>query len=221
MAITKEKKQEVLQELIDKFGKSKSVVFADYRGLDVVGMSKLRSDLRENGSECKVAKKTLIELAAKESKIDGMTQEIIPGPVAATFSYEDELSGIKVLFNFAKSNENLKLLGGIIDGKVVTADEVNQLAKLPSKDELIAKFMGSIQAPTTNFVGLLSNVMGSLVRVVNAYKDTMSAEGSEATPVEKAEVTEEKTETPAETEEVSAEPASEATEEEKKEEASE
>ncbi len=184
MAVTKQKKQEILQGLIDKFGKSKTVIFADYRGLDVSGMSQLRRSLRAEGSECKVAKKTLIELAAKEMKIEGVTQEVIPGPVAATFCYEDELSGIKILFNFAKENENLKLLGGVMDGKVVSADEINQLAQLPSKEELYAKFMGSINAPTSNFVGLLSNILGSFVRVVNAYKDTMPAEDIKSDEVE-------------------------------------
>lgn len=180
MAITKEKKKEILDGLVEKFSQSKTVVFADYRGLDVAGMSELRKQLRESGSECKVAKKTLIELAAKENKIDGLNQEIIPGPVAATFSYEDELAGIKILFKFAKGNNNLKLLGGVFNGKVVSAEEVDKLAQIPSKEELIAKMMGSMNAPAGNFVGLLGNVLGSFVRVVNAYKDTMPADGAEA-----------------------------------------
>lgn len=181
MAVTKEKKQEVLQELIDKFSRSKAVIFTGYRGLDVSGISNLRSELRKGGSECKVAKKTLIELAAKEAKIDGVNSEIMEGPVAVTFSYEDELSGLKVLFKFAKGNETLKLLGGVVDGKVVTADEVRQLAQLPSKEELYAKMLGSLNAPVSGFVGVLSNVMSGFVRVLDAYKNTLPADG---TPVE-------------------------------------
>ena len=119
MAVTKERKGEQLKALIEKFGKSKSVVFANYRGLDVKSISDLRSALREGNAEMQVAKKTLIRLAAKDQGITDIDAEAMQGPVAATFSYEDEMSGIKVLFNFAKEKDKLKLLGGIIDGKVI------------------------------------------------------------------------------------------------------
>ncbi len=179
MAITKEKKKEILQDLVEKFSKSKTVVFSDYRGLDVSSISDLRGKLRETGSECKVAKKTLIKLAAKEQNLDDLGADIMEGPVAVTFSYEDELSGLKALFKFSKENENLKLLGGIIDGKVVGADEIIQLAKLPSKEELYAKMLGSLNAPISGFVGIMGNLLGGFVRVVNAYKDSLPAEAIE------------------------------------------
>jgi len=189
MAITKEKKAEILQELIDKFGKSKTVVFSDYRGLDVSSISDLRGKLRESGSECKVAKKTLIKLAAKDQNLGELDASVMEGPVAVTFSYEDELSGLKVLFNFSKDNENLKLLGGIVDGKVVGAEEIIQLAKLPSKEELYAKLLGSLNAPISGVVGIMGNLIGGFVRVVSAYKDTLPEEGS--APAESAEETKE------------------------------
>ncbi|MBU0727089.1 50S ribosomal protein L10, partial [Patescibacteria group bacterium] len=206
MPVTKQKKEEILKELVDKFGKSKSVVFADYRGLDVASISNLRNKLREGDAEMKVAKKTLIGLAAKENAIDNIDDSGMEGPVAATFSYEDPLSGIKVLFKFAKENENLKLLGGIIDGKVVGPEVINQYAQLPSREELLAKLMGSINAPVSGFVGILGNLLGGFVRVVNAYKDTLPpAEAAPAPETPKAEVAEvepvvETTEAPAEPE---------------------
>ncbi len=175
MAVTKQKKEEIFKGLVDKFGKSQSVVFADYRGLDVAGISDLRKKLRDENAEMKVAKKTLISLAAKESKIDDLTEAGLEGPVVATFSYEDPLSGIKVLFNFAKTNSNLKLLGGIIDGKVVGADVIQQYARLPGHDELIAQLIGSMNAPLSGFVGIGNSLIGGIVRVLNAYKDSMPA----------------------------------------------
>ncbi len=202
MAITKQQKDDILQELIDKFSKSKSVVFTDYRGLDVASVSDLRNKLREGGAEAKVAKKTLMRLAAKDQKIDEIPDEILDGPVAATFSYEDELGGLKILFNFSKENEKLKLLGGIIDGKIVGKDEIIQLAKLPSRDELLAKLIGSMNAPVSGFVGIMSNLMSGFVRVVSAYKETLPADG--ATP---AEVTEEAPVVEVETEEKTEEEA--------------
>ena len=186
MAITKEQKKEILQELVDKFGRSKSIVFSDYRGLDVASVSDLRNRLRAEGAETKVAKKTLIKLAAKESDIGELGSDIMEGPVSATFSYEDEMAGLKILFKFSKENKNLKLLGGVINGEVVGADEIIQLAKLPGREELLAKFIGSINAPVSGFVGVLSNLVGGFVRVLNAYKDSLPAVDSE--PVETAEV---------------------------------
>lgn len=182
MAITRQKKEEVLQELVDKFGKSKSIVFADYRGLDVAGISKLRSSLRESDAEMKVAKKTLMKIAAKENKIE-IDPSSMEGPVAAAFSYTDPLSGIQALFKFSKENDKLKLLGGIIDGQPVGPDVIEKYAKLPSHEELLAKFVGSAKSPLSGFVGLLGNVISSFVRVISAYKDTLPAE---AAPVPEA-----------------------------------
>jgi large subunit ribosomal protein L10 len=211
MAITKDQKNEILNELVDKFGRSKSVVFVDYRGLDVASVSELRGELREKGAECKIAKKTLIKLAAKENKIDNLSSEIMNGPVAATFSYEDELSGLKVLFNFSKKNDNLKLLGGVIDGKVVGTDEINELAKLPSKDELLARLIGSMNAPISGMVGVMNNLVSGFVRVLDAYKNTLPEDGSTA-PAEEAPAKEESKaeEAPAQEEEKAAEENAEA-----------
>ena len=205
MAITKEQKNEILKDLIDKFSRSKAVVFADYRGLDVASVSELRGQLREGGAEAKVAKKTLMRLAAEDQKITDIPKEILDGPVAATFSYEDELAGLKILFKFSKENENLKLLGGVIDGKIIGKEEILQLAKLPGRDELLAKMIGSMNAPVSGFVGVLSNLVGGMVRVLDAYKNTLPAEG--AAP---AEVAEEAPSVKTETAEVSTDAAVEA-----------
>lgn len=205
MAITKQKKDEILQELVDKFGRSKSTVFADYRGLDVASISELRNELRKGDAEMKVAKKTLIKLAAKDT-VGELDKSVMEGPVVATFSYEDPLSGIQILYKFSKKNENIKLLGGIVDGKMVGPDVIQQYAKLPSREELLAKLVGSMMSPLSGFVGIGNSLVAGIVRVLNAYKDTRPAtadEPAEAAPApapnsfveEKAE---EKAEAPAE-----------------------
>jgi len=178
MAVTRQKKEEALQELIEKFSKSKSVVFAGYRGLDVTGISDLRGKLRDADAEMKVAKKTLIDLAAKENKLE-IDPSFMEGPVAATFSYEDAMSGIKVLFNFAKENDKLQLLGGVIDGKVVGPEVIKEYAKLPGREELLAKLLGSMMAPVSGTVGIFSNLIAGFVRVIDGYKDTKPAEAKE------------------------------------------
>lgn len=186
MAITKEQKTEILQDLLDKFAKSKSVIFADYRGIDVSSISNLRNKLRENDAETKVAKKTLIKLAAKDKISEEISDEILSGPITATFSYGDEMAGLKVLFDFSKENDKLKLMGGIIDGRLVGTEEIIKLAKLPSRDELLAKLLASLNSPVTGFVATLSNVMSGFVRVVDAYKNTIPAEDAPAPKVEVA-----------------------------------
>ncbi|MBU0706411.1 50S ribosomal protein L10 [Patescibacteria group bacterium] len=179
MAVTRQKKEEVLKELVEKFSRSKSVVFANYRGLDVASISELRSELRKEDAEMKVAKKTLMGLAAKDI-VGELDKSVMEGPVVATFSYEDPLSGIRILFKFSKKNDNIKLLGGIVDGKVVGPEVIQQYAKLPGRLELLAKLIGSMNAPLSGFVGIGNGLIGGIVRVLNAYKDTMPAEATPA-----------------------------------------
>jgi large subunit ribosomal protein L10 len=167
MAVTHARKQEQLNELLDMFGKSKTVIFSDYRGVDVASLSKLRKELLKAGAEGKVAKKTLMHIAAKEKGIPEIDKKFMEGPVLAMFAYEDALSGIKILYKFAKTNEKFKMLGGIIDGKVVGPEIVKAYATLPSREELLAKFMGSASSPTQKVVGLLSNLMASFVRTLD------------------------------------------------------
>ncbi len=193
MAVTKDQKSAILEGLVEKFGKSQSVVFADYRGLDVASVSDLRTRLREKDAEMKVAKKTLIRLAAKENNIEVDASDM-QGPVAATFSYEDAMAGIKVLFNFAKENENLKLLGGVIDGKPVGPDVIQEYAKLPGREELLAKLIGSMNAPVSGTVGIFSNIISGFVRVLDGIRENMPAEAASAPAAEPAPVEEKKEE---------------------------
>lgn len=181
MAVTRQVKEEALKELVDKFGRSKSVVFAGYRGLTVAGISELRSQLRKEDAEMKVAKKTLISKAAKDH-VGELDKTIMEGPVVATFSYDDPLAGIRILFKFSKKNDKLKLLGGIVDGKVVGADVIEQYAKLPGRSELLAKLLGSMNAPLSGFVGIGSNLISGLCRVLNAHKDKMPKEAPAPAP---------------------------------------
>ena len=118
-----------------------------------------------------VAKKTLLRLAAEKNNIETIADEILEGPISATFSYEDDFGALQILFKFSKENENLKLLGGIISGKVVDAATIKQYANLPSREELLAKFMGSVQSPLSGFVGVLNNLITGFVRVLKAQSE--------------------------------------------------
>lgn len=195
MPVNRETKEKALKELVDKFGRSKSVVFADYRGLNVLSLSNLRAKLRTENAELKVAKKTLMNLAAKDL-VGELDKSIMEGPVFATFSYDDPLSGVRILFQFSKTNENVKLLGGIIEGKAVGPEIIKRYANLPSRPELLAKLLGTMMGPLSGFVGIGNSLIAGLVRVIDAYKDTLPAHAAPTTSSPVAEVMEAKAEAP-------------------------
>lgn len=191
MAITKEKKEEILKGLEEKFGRAKSVYFADYRGLTVKEMGEMRKKLREDGVDYVVAKKTLIKLSVKNSNLPEIPSELMEGPVGAAFGYEDEIAPVKALHLYGKRVEALNILGGLVEGKYVSKAQAIELAKLPSKDELLAKLVGSIKAPISGFHGILSGILRNFVYVINAYKEekAKAAPASEAAKTESAEKT--------------------------------
>ena len=163
MAISRQQKEEILAKLVKKFADAKSVVFAENQGLSVSDLNDLRAKLREGGSEYGIAKKTLFKRALVDNKIE-FDDAIFVGPIGAIFGLEDELSGIQVAYNFAKKNKKMILQGGIFEGKGVNADQINELALIPSRDVLIAKLLGTMSAPISNFVGVGSAVISSFVR---------------------------------------------------------
>lgn len=207
MAVSRQKKEEILQELVTKFKEAKSVSFGQYAGMSVKEVSELRSAMREAGAEFKVAKRTLFKLAAKEAGIE-LPDDIMEGTVGAAFSYEDAVSGPKVFKDTSKKIEVVKLMGGVMDGKVLTITQMQELADLPSKEELLAKFVGMMQGPLRGFHGALNGGLGSFARILQAYAENMPEEAAAEAPAEA------KAEEAAPAPEAEAAPAEEAKEEE-------
>lgn len=172
MAITKEKKEELVADLTKKISDAKLVVFTDYRGLTVEEISEVRNELRKEGIEYKVLKNTLFKIAAKEAGVDYDENATGGHPVAAAFGYNDEVLPAKVVNTYASKNEKLEIVGGILDGKVISDIMVKSLAKMPSKDELYAKLVGTLAAPMSGMVNVLSGNVRGLVNVLNAIKET-------------------------------------------------
>jgi len=171
MAISKQKKEEVLQELVEKFQKAKSVVFAEYRGLTVKQVGDVRKQLRDKGVDYKVAKKTLLSLAAQKAGFKAIPTEYMEGPISAVFSYEDEVSGPKVIHTLGKEYEGLTLKGGMMDGEPFGPAQAVQLAQIPSREELIAKMLGSLQAPIQGFQGVLHGTIRKFVGTLQAIAE--------------------------------------------------
>lgn len=175
MPKSKEQKHEILKALADKIDRAKSVVFTQFKILGVKDNEVLRNKLREENSEYYVAKKTLLDIAFKDKKIENLNIRDFEGRVAAVFGYEDEVAPAKVIAGFKKTkDESVSFVGGILEGKYLTADEVESLSKLPGKQELYAKVVGSLNAPISGFVNVLAGNIKGLMNVLKAIEEKKS-----------------------------------------------
>lgn len=166
-------KAAALETLKGVFEESGAVVVTHYSGLTVAEMTGLRGRLREQGAGLKVIKNRIAKIAL-EGKGGDAAQELFQGPVAIAFS-PDPVSAPKVVAEFAKGNQKLVLIGGLMDETVLDADGVQALAKLPSLDELRGKLVGLIQAPATKVAGVVQAPAGQLARVLKAYSEKDAA----------------------------------------------
>ncbi|AAP07201.1 MULTISPECIES: 50S ribosomal protein L10 [Bacillus] len=149
MSKVMETKQQVVTEIADKLRASKSTIVVDYRGLTVSEATELRKQLREAGVEFKVYKNSLTRRAAESAEMAELN-EFLTGPNAIAFSNEDVVAPAKVLNDFAKDHEALEIKAGVIEGKLVTLDEVKAIATLPSREGLLSMLLSVLQAPIRN-----------------------------------------------------------------------
>ena len=168
--MNKDNKQELVTRMRDNLTRAKAVFLADFRGMDVGQATTLRNDLRNAAVEYKVFKNTLLNLAAKGTDAECLSP-YLSGPTAVAITYDDPVSAAKILGKFAKDPAGKFVLkAGVLSGKLLDVKQIQTLADLPSREALIAKMLGSLQAPATNFVGVLAALPGSLVRVLDAIR---------------------------------------------------
>lgn len=173
--MNKENKQQLVTELHEKLKKAKAVFLADFRGMTVETATALRNELRKASVEYKVVKNTLLDIACRETDKEGLGSHYA-GPTAIAISYDDPVAAAKVLSRFAREQEKVfKLKAGVLTGKVITVADIQALADLPSREVLLARMLGAMNAPATNFVGVLAAVPGSFVRVLAAIKEKKAA----------------------------------------------
>ncbi|MFA4936693.1 MAG: 50S ribosomal protein L10 [Patescibacteria group bacterium] len=171
MAKTRQKKESLVAEVAVMLKDVKGAVFADFTGLTVKEMKELRKGLREQGIAYEVLKKTLLTKSIKEAKLENISVDKFVGSVSLAASSEDEVAPAKILVNFAKTHEKLKVLGGIMNRNFIELEQVLTLAKLPSKQELLGQLVGTIAAPVTGLVRVLSGNIRGLVQVLSTlYK---------------------------------------------------
>ncbi|MCM3703428.1 50S ribosomal protein L10 [Paenibacillus sp. FSL R5-0527] len=143
-------KQEAVDVLTAKLRESATTVVADYRGLNVAQVTELRKQLREAGVEFQVLKNTLVRRATAAAELSEL-DEVLTGPTAIAFSTEDAVAPAKILSDFAKKNDALKVKGGVVEGRVVGVDQIKALADLPSREGLLSMLLSVLQAPMRNF----------------------------------------------------------------------
>lgn len=172
--LTRQRKDEIVKGLTKEFKEAKSVVVTDYQGMTVAATQDLKRRLRSEKSTYKVTKKTLFTIAAKEAGVD-VNFKGFQGQIGVSFSNMDEVASAKVIEKFTKENENLKILGGILESKVLSADEVKALAKLPSYEELLGQFLRVLQGPLSGFLNVLNGNTRNLVQVLKAIEEKKAA----------------------------------------------
>jgi large subunit ribosomal protein L10 len=169
MAISKQKKKDIVKDLSEKLARQKALFFADFSGIKVKDLADLKAKLRQENAELKVAKKTLMKVAFKEKGISTDPKTLV-GEIALVMGYGDQVAPAKTLHEFSKTNEKIKILGGLLEGQTLAAAQVMELAKLPSKQELLARLVGSISAPSRNFVQVLQGNIRGLITVLSGIK---------------------------------------------------
>ena len=170
MGLSLEQKQAMVSEVAAKLQGAQSVIVAEYRGLNVERVTQLRSKARKSGVWLRVLKNTLARRAVKGTPFEKLSDQMV-GPLMYGIS-QDPVAGAKVLSEFAKENELFVIKAGAMPNAVMSAQDIKALSQLPSREELIAKLLGTLQAPVTKLVRTMNEVPSKFVRTLAAYRDS-------------------------------------------------
>ena len=170
MPLTRSQKEALVEQLNEKFSRAVSVTLVDFPGLTVSQANELRAKLRDVQGELKVSKNTLFRIAIKGTESEPLL-DAFEGPNAAVFAYEDPVQVAKVLMDFAKDNEVLKIKSGILNGKLMDANGIEALSKLPTREVLLAQMLSVLVATPTNLVQVLSGIPRKLLYALRAVEE--------------------------------------------------
>jgi len=162
-------KEKLINSLEEKLSSANGVYLTDFMGLNVEEISNLRTLLRRESIEFKVVKNTLAKRSAAKLGLESLN-DYLSGPTAMAFCLADPIAAAKILADFQKKNDKLKLKACILDGQIYDKDRVEEIAKLPSKDQIVAQTLGIIGAPLRNIVGVLNSLVTSMVVVLSEIK---------------------------------------------------
>ncbi len=168
--VNRSEKEAVVKSLSDRLSRARAVVLTDFSGLRVDQMTELRDKLREQGLDFLVAKNTLLKLAGQGTDAQGLTEDLT-GPNGLGFSYDDPVALAKVLTDFAKANPKLEIKGGMLEGQLLDTASLAELAKLPSREVLLAQLLGVMNGVARNFVSVLAAVPRGLVTALKQIEE--------------------------------------------------
>lgn len=164
------KKQEEVKKMVEKYKSAKTIIIADYLGLTVAQDTEFRVELRAKEVDYKVLKNRMLLIAFKELGIEG-AETILQGPTAIAMSCSDYVLPAKVCADAAKKYKTFEIKGGVMDGKLISADEVKSLANMPTKEQLVARVLAGLNSPISGFVNVLSANIRGLVTVLKAISE--------------------------------------------------
>jgi large subunit ribosomal protein L10 len=175
LAISKERKDELMAEYVEMINRSRAIVLADYTGMSVAKLEALRGEVRKAGGAFHVTKNTILRYALEQSGRPA-PESLLKGQVATGFVYDEVATMAKMLTEYARKEEFLNLRGGILGKDVLTATQIEALATLPSLDELRAQIIGLIRGPAQNVTSAVANGVRQIVNVLDAYAKKDAAE---------------------------------------------
>ena len=176
MGLSLEQKQAMVSEVAAKLQGAQAVIVAEYRGLNVERVTQLRSKARKSGVYLRVLKNTLARRAIKGTPFEKLSEQMV-GPLMYGIS-QDPVAGAKVLSEFAKENELFVIKAGAMPNAVMSVQDIKALAQLPSREQLLATLLGTLQAPMTKLARTLNEVPGKFVRTLAAYRDAKEKSGT-------------------------------------------
>ena len=171
---TKAFKDDKIKLIKEKIDKAQVAIVTDYKGLTVEEITNLRRALQKDGGDYMVTKNTLAKIAIKGTPYEVLADSL-KGPIALAFGFTDQVAPAKALSKFIKDANKGEILGGALDGQLLTAAEAKALANIPSREELYAKMLGCLKSPASGVVGGINGVMSALVRAIAAVRDTKQA----------------------------------------------
>ena len=175
--MNREQKQAVVNDVTERLSRARAVVLTDFRGLKVEKMTELRQQLREKGLDYMVVKNTLLRLAAQGTGTEPML-EGLEGPNGMALGYDEPVDLAKILMDFAKDNPKLEVKKGFLEGKVISAEQVGALSKLPTREVLLAQVLGTMNAVPRGLVTVMAGIIRSMLNVLKAIEEQKAGEAA-------------------------------------------
>jgi large subunit ribosomal protein L10 len=179
LAISREKKEELVTGYVESFSRSQAVILTDYRGMSMAELQELRAKLRPAEAKYIVVKNSLAKRALQQLDLP-VPEEMLSGPTAIAFCHGETPAVAKMLQDFAKENKILQIKGGLMERRIFTADEVSTLASMPPREVILAQVLGSVQAPAGRVVGAVTGVMRNILYLLQAYAEKLEEQSSTA-----------------------------------------